>query len=269
MNESPRWIGVGRTEIGYMRSSNQDAFASLNERGFWIVADGMGGHPGGDLAAQIAVEVSTQKAETYPNIPGRVHADPGQLLTECITAANQAIHEKAREDPSLKGMGTTVVAMAIVATPRPVAYIAHLGDSRAYHYDQTSLTQVTQDHTLLSMLLERGLIDKATALAYPDRHVLAKGLGLSVNMIPDVTSISLNDKDLLLLCSDGLTKMLEDHDIASILFRAGGDPHRACHELIEEALHRGGEDNVTVIVCAHATGKTPMSLGIDKTPPAM
>jgi protein phosphatase len=118
-------------------------------------------------------------------------------------------------------------------------------------------------------LLERGLINDATARAYPDRHVLAKGLGMGLNMLPDLTSTPLTADDLLVLCSDGLTKMLEDRDIAAILAEAQQDPRRACHDLVEEALDRGGEDNVTVIVCAYTTPAKVGRLAIDKTLPAM
>jgi protein phosphatase len=145
-------------------------------------------------------------------------------------------------------MGTTFVALVIAMTPTPVAHIAHLGDSRAYRYRAGQLTQLTHDHTLVQKLVQRGLIDEATALIHPERHVLTKGLGMGADMEPELTSIPVIPPDLIVLCSDGLTKMLEDAAIASILSCANDDPHRACHTLIEEALKRGGEDNVTVIV---------------------
>ncbi len=269
MKKSARWIGFGRTETGHVRSSNQDVFAAINSCNFWIVADGMGGHPAGDVAAHIAVDVATQKAKTL-----KTHTKPqtdtlAEDLAACVVAANHAIHEKVREDPSLKGMGTTVVAMMISNNPAPTAYIAHLGDSRAYRYHKGSLTQLTRDHTLVELLLERGLINAATARAYPDRHVLAKGLGMGVDMRPDLHSTPLAKEDLLLLCTDGLTKMLDDNAIALILSNANGNPKRACHDLVEEALRRGGEDNVTVIVCAYTTTERGGSLVIDRILPAL
>ena len=109
---------------------------------------------------------------------------------------------------------------------------------------------MTRDHTLVQKLVQRGLIDEATALTHPERHVLAKGLGMGPDMQPELTSIPVIPHDLIVLCSDGLTKMLTDTAIASILSRADGNPDRACHNLIDEALNRGGEDNVTVIVVA-------------------
>jgi protein phosphatase len=269
MKKSARWLGVGRTETGHVRSTNQDVFAAINSCNFWIVADGMGGHPAGDVAAHLAVDAATHRAKALLASQDLAPEHQQQHLTETVLAANRAIHEKIREEPSLKGMGTTVVAMTIAPASPPVAYIAHLGDSRAYRFHGGVLTQLTRDHTLVAVLLERGLINDATARAYPDRHVLAKGLGMGLDMRPDVTSTPLTTGDLLVLCSDGLTKMLEDRDIAAILAGAQQDPRRACDDLVEEALDRGGEDNVTVIVCAYTTPAKVGRLAIDKTLSAM
>ena len=269
MKTSARWFGFGRTETGHVRLSNQDVFAAINSCNFWIVADGMGGHPAGDLAAHIAVDVATRQAkEQLPALSEAADA-AADRLGNIIIAANEAIHNKVLEEPSLKGMGTTVVALTITSDPAPTAHIAHLGDSRAYRFHEGMLTQLTRDHTLVAMLLQRGLIDDATARAYPDRHILAKGLGMGLDQKPEITSMPLTNKDLLMLCSDGLTKMLDDTDIASILSHAGGNPRRACHDLVEQALSRGGEDNVTVIVCAYTTTSKAGSPAIDKTLPAM
>ena len=135
----------------------------------------------------------------------------------------------------------------------PVAHIGHLGDSRAYLYRAGQLQQLTRDHTLVEKLVQRGLIDATTALTHPERHILTRGLGMGVDMKPELTSTPITPQDLIVLCSDGLTKMLEDAAIASVLSRARGDPNQACHDLIEQALNRGGEDNVTVIVVASMT----------------
>ena len=248
MTQTQQWTGVGRTETGYVRASNQDALALLNDCGIWIVADGMGGHPAGDIAAQTAVAVAEQRAQervawlhTHPNAAA-------EFVADLVTSANRQIHDLMQAKPYLKGMGTTFVALAITPTPMPVAHIAHLGDSRAYLYRAGHITQLTHDHTLVEKWVQRGLIDAATALTHPERHILTKGLGMGVDMKPELTETPVTPHDLLVLCSDGLTKMLEDAAIASVLSRANGDPHRACHDLIEQALSRGGEDNVTVIV---------------------
>ena len=250
MTQPQRWTGVGRTETGHVRTSNQDALALLDDCGVWIVADGMGGHPAGDVAAQTAVAVATQRARERASW---LHEHPNgaaEFVADLVTSANLRIHDLMKRKPSLRGMGTTFVALAITRAPMPVAHIAHLGDSRAYLYRAGQLTQLTCDHTLVQKLVQRGLIDEATALIHPERHVLIKGLGMGADMQPELTSVPVTPQDLIVLCSDGLTKMLEDAAIASELSHANNDPHRACHNLIHQALCRGGEDNVTVIVVA-------------------
>lgn len=251
MTEFRHWTGFGRTEIGHVRASNQDALALLDDCGVWLVADGMSGHPAGDIAAQTAVAEATQRARERAAWL-REHTDTAsEFLSDLVTSANRRIHDLMLANPSLKGMGTTFVALAITPTPTPVAHVAHLGDSRAYLYRTGQLKQLTRDHTLVEKFVRRGLIDAATALTHPDRHILTKGLGMGADMQPEMTSTPVTPYDLILLCSDGLTKMLEDAAISSILSHAQGDPRRACHDLIEQALHRGGEDNVTVIVVAY------------------
>ena len=253
MTQPQHWTGVGQTETGHVRASNQDALALLNDCGVWIVADGMGGHPAGDLAAQTAVAVATQRARERAAWLRDHPSAAAEFVTDLVTSANRRIHDLILAKPSLKGMGTTFVALAITPASMPVAHIAHLGDSRAYLYRAGQLKQLTRDHTLVEKLVQRGLIDAATALTHPERHVLTKGLGMGVDMKPELTSTPMTPHDLIVLCSDGLTKMLEDAAITSVLSRVHGDPKQACHDLIEQALNRGGEDNVTVIVVAWMT----------------
>lgn len=250
MTEPQSWIGVGRTETGQVRTSNQDALALLNDCGVWIVADGMSSHPAGDLAAHTAVTVATQRAREQTAWLSEHPLAAPEFVTDLVTSANRQIHELMRSKPSLQGMGTTFVALTITPAPMPIAHLAHLGDSRAYLYRTGQLTQLTRDHTLVETFVQRGLIDAAAALVHPERHVLTKGLGMGIDMQPELTSIPVAPLDLLMLCSDGLTKMVDDAAIASILSHANGDPQRACHDLIDQALSRGGIDNVTVIVVA-------------------
>ena len=250
MIQPQQWTGVGRTERGHVRATNQDALALLNDCGVWIVADGMGGHPAGDLAAQTAISVATQRARERETWLREHPSAASEFVTDLVTSANQRIHDLIRAKPSLQGMGTTFVAFTITPAPIPSAHIAHLGDSRAYLYRTGALKQLTRDHTLVEKYVRRGLIDAATALTHPERHILTKSLGMGVDIKPELTSTPVTPHDMIMLCSDGLTKMLDDAAIASVLSRANGDPHRACHDLIEQALNRGGEDNVTVIVVA-------------------
>jgi len=247
MTQLQQWTGVGRTETGHVRASNQDALALLNNCGVWVVADGMSGHPAGDIAAQTAVAIATQRARERAAWLREHPSAAAEFVVDLVMSANRQIHDLMLEKPYLKGMGTTFVALAITSAPTPIAHIAHLGDSRAYLYRAGQLKQLTRDHTLVETFVQRGLIDAATALTHPERHILTKGLGMGVDMKPELTSTPVIPHDLIVLCSDGLTKMLEDAAIASVLSRADGDPNRVCHDLIEQALGRGGEDNVTVI----------------------
>jgi protein phosphatase len=248
---------VGRTEKGHVRAANQDALAVLNDCGVWMVADGMSGHPAGDVAAQTAVTVAAQRALERASWLREHPSDAAEFVADLVMCANRRIHNIILANPSLKGMGTTFVVFTMTPGPMPVVHIAHLGDSRAYLYRAGQLTQLTRDHTLVETFVQRGLIDAATALIHPERHILTKGLGMGVGMKPELTSIPVIPHDLIMLCSDGLTKMLKDADITSLLSHANGDPHRACTDLVEQALSNGGEDNVTVIVVAC----TPPTIG--------
>jgi len=251
VTQPQQWTGIGRTETGHVRASNQDALAVLNDCGVWIVADGMGGQPAGDIAAQTAVAVAEQRAQEQASWLREHPSAAAEFMTDLVTSANRRIHDLMQEKFYLKGMGTTFVALAITPTSTPVAHTAHLGDSRAYLYREGQLTQLTRDHTLVEKWVQQGRIDAATALTHPERHVLTKGLGMDVDMKPELTETPVTPHDLIMLCSDGLTKMLEDAAIASVLSRTNGDPNRACQDLIDQALSRGGEDNVTVIVVAY------------------
>ena len=251
MTQTQPWTGVGKTETGYVRESNQDALALLNDCGVWIVADGMGGHPAGGLAAQTAVTVAAQRARERAALLRKHPKSAPEFVADLVTSANRRLHDLMLANPSLKGMGTTFVAVAIPPGTTSVAHIAHLGDSRAYLYRTGQLSRLTRDHTLVEKWVQRGQIDAATALSHPERHILTKGLGMGVDMKPELTSTPVSPDDLIMICSDGLTKMLDDAAIASLLARANGNSQRACHDLIELALRNGGEDNVTVIVVAH------------------
>ncbi|MDZ4734132.1 MAG: protein phosphatase 2C domain-containing protein, partial [Nitrospirota bacterium] len=147
MTQPQQWTGVGRTETGHVRASNQDALALLNDYGVWIVADGMSGHPAGDLAAQTAVAAATVRARERAAWL-RAHQNAGaEFVADLVTNANQRVHDVILAKPFLKGMGTTFVALVMTPASMPVAHIAHLGDSRAYLYRAGQLQQLTRDHT--------------------------------------------------------------------------------------------------------------------------
>lgn len=245
------WSGVGRSDIGLVRTLNQDAFAVIDDVGIWAVADGMGGHVGGEVAAQTAI--TTVQAEARASINRLNHADTPSVdvLTDLISRAHDAILERARSKSKLKGMGTTIVLLAIVSGPAPVAYLAHVGDSRAYRFRSGTLTPMTKDHSLIEKYLERGILTPETAKTHPERHVLTRALGIGSTVHPTITAFPILPDDLVLLCSDGLTKMLEDEDIQAVFAAGERAPIQLCNRLVTAALDRGGEDNVTVVVVAH------------------
>ncbi len=247
------WIGDGLTHAGLLRPTNQDAFAILNDLGLWVVADGMGGHPGGDVASRSAVEAIAQQAVTVlsGSLAQCIHGNQiAAQLQAMIEAANRAILATAEASPDLKGMGTTVVTLHIAPGVRARATVAHVGDSRAYLWRGARLQPLTRDHSLVEEYVRHGLLSPEQARSHPHRHVLSRALGIAETVKPDVSSFSLQRDDVLLLCTDGLTKMLNDERIAGVLQRAGRLPRQICETLVEEALRSGGEDNVTVVaVC--------------------
>ncbi|CUS39616.1 conserved hypothetical protein [Candidatus Nitrospira nitrosa] len=245
------WIGIGRSETGLVRASNQDAFAVMDTTGMWAVADGMGGHVGGAVAAQTAIStVQTQAAFSQEQLRSG-SASPIDVLTTLISRAHDAILAQARSQPKLKGMGTTLVLLTVVPDQTSMAYVAHIGDSRAYRFRAGALTPLTRDHSLIEKYLERGILTPETAKTHPERHVLTRALGVSSTVTPTIAGCAMQEDDLVILCSDGLTKMLEDQDIQRVLCNDDPSPASACDRLIAAALDRGGEDNVTVVVVAY------------------
>ena len=245
------WVGIGRSDVGLVRASNQDAFVAIDRVGLWAVADGMGGHIGGGIAAQTAIASVKAQAELLADPLHQGHQAPAEFLTTVILQAHHAILGRAHLESQLKDMGTTIVMLLILPTPTPTAYVAHLGDSRAYRFRSGTLAALTRDHSLMEKYLERGILTPESARTHPERHVLTRALGMSSPVKPDIASYPLEPHDLFLLCSDGLTKMLEDNDIREMCLHANGDPILACDSLIAESLARGGKDNVTVVAIAH------------------
>jgi PPM family protein phosphatase len=246
------WVGIGRSDIGLVRKVNQDAFVVMDGLRLWAVADGMGGHIGGDVAANTAIAMVKARADLHAIALQEGQGEPRDFLVDVIAQGQDAILQRAKLEPKLKNMGTTIVALVILPSPTPTAHVAHVGDSRAYLFRSGKLTLLTRDHTLIEKYLERGLLTPTAARTHPERHVLTRALGMPSAAKPDIAAHPLEPSDVLLLCTDGLTKMLEDHEIQDVLAKSQDDPMRACDALIAESLARGGEDNVTAIVIAHS-----------------
>ena len=249
------WKGKGITHIGKVRELNQDAFGMYHHIGLWLIADGMGGHPGGDIASQLAIETMAAYFETHhPTLEANLNEPKTSthLLEETLKAANHAIRDHARQHIELTDMGTTAVAVYLDGRSPLVATIAHVGDSRAYVLRDQTLSPLTRDHSLVEERVELGLITPEQAPTHPLRHILTRALGIEPMVVPSVTTIELNEKDRLLLCTDGLTKMMTDQQILDTILSTNTNLDRACHSLIEEALNLGGEDNITVVMVGRA-----------------
>ncbi|MDR4460056.1 MAG: Stp1/IreP family PP2C-type Ser/Thr phosphatase [Nitrospirales bacterium] len=250
--QSDSWTGIGLTDLGRVRKLNQDAFSLNNTLQLWVLADGMGGHAGGEVASQIAVQTIPDVIRTQLSTETSPYLQPDELeslLGQALEAANQRIRKAAAEDERLEGMGTTIVAVAIIRSPiGHQASVAHAGDSRAYLFRQGTLSLWTKDHTLMEERLALNLITVEEVRTHPLRHVLTKALGIEPQAHPTIQTFALNPSDLILLCSDGLTKMLTDQEIQTIVGEEAPHAEAICRTLVATANRLGGEDNTTVLV---------------------
>ena len=259
-----KWLGVGLTDIGRVRKLNQDAFSLDNDRQLWVLADGMGGHAGGEVASQIAVDTIPQEFQRLlaaESSPSPTAATLETLLTQAIETANQRICEQSSQNDEIKGMGTTIVVVALTQIhDTSQAVIAHSGDSRAYVLRNGSLSLWTRDHTLMEERLALNLITPEQVRTHPLRHVLTKALGIDLQAYPTVQTFSLESTDLLLLCSDGLTKMLTDQEIQTLVLKEAPNLDRIKNTLVATANRLGGEDNTTVVVIGADSDATLIDL---------
>ena len=222
-----------RTDIGCIRQQNEDSL--IVEPPLYVVADGMGGHAAGEIASEIAVETLTECSPRTADAEG---------LGRAVEQANLNIINAALAGEGREGMGTTCTA-AIVEGTRLV--IAQVGDSRAYLMHGGKLSQITRDHSLMANMIEAGQITPEEARVHPNRSVITRALGNDPDTIPDLYEIDAEDGDRLLLCSDGLTSMLEDAEIQAVMNRYS-DPQMCADVLVDGALAAGGLDNITVTI---------------------
>ena len=257
MDRTTQWHGVGVTHVGFVRPTNQDTFLVSNELGLWIVADGMGGHAGGDVASQKAVEaIHDYVAERAGQGQATRTEEIPSFLRSAIGYANETVRAYAKANPEFTGMGTTVVLLYLPAPSSPLAWVAHTGDSRAYLIRDQRISALTRDHTVLEERIQQGLLPRSTPTSHPFAHRLTRGVGVSPTIETDVSTIELQPTDEVLLCSDGLNKMLSDDQIFDTLTTRHTQPEK-CQALIDQANVRGGLDNTTVILIA--TNKTSSS----------
>lgn len=236
---------AGRTDVGRIRHVNEDRTIVLPERNgitVSIVADGMGGHQAGDIASQMAIEAIAEQLEQLSS-----QMDVKQLeasVRAAIEQANEKIYDVASSKEQYHGMGTTVVVTAASDT---ALVIGHIGDSRAYKIDAEKLVQLTEDHSLVYELVRSGQITKEEAEHHPRRNVLTRALGTEPNVVVDVHHFDWAEGDMVLMCSDGLSNLVDSETFAAIL-RSDSDLEAKVNELVEKALEAGGDDNITVVL---------------------
>jgi PPM family protein phosphatase len=225
----------GASDVGLVRTINQDEL--LVATNLFAVADGMGGAAAGEVASETAIK---HLQETFPE------AEPtADNLLGAAQAANRAVWDQAEANPEMRGMGTTLVAMALVEHGRVAAI--NVGDSRLYLFHADVLEQVTSDHNLVAELVAEGRLSKEEAEYHPRRNIMTRALGVDPEVPVDLFMVDPESGDRFLLCSDGLPRELPDDQIASLLRRLA-DPEEAARELVNEAKRRGGNDNITVVV---------------------
>ncbi len=230
------------TDIGRKRKLNQDTVYSCehplgNLNNLFIVADGMGGHKAGDYASAYTVKAIEREVEVCDD------KSPIKILREAITVANIEIYEKACSEADFAGMGTTCVAATI---EDDTLYVANVGDSRLYVIDR-DITQITKDHSLVAELVRKGSLDESQAKAHPDKNIITRAIGAASTIDIDFFEVDLSPGDIILMCTDGLTNMVEDDEILRIA-RTGVDVPEIAENLIKMANHNGGKDNIGVVI---------------------
>jgi protein phosphatase len=230
------------TDIGRKRKVNQDYVYTSEEPvgnlpNLFVVADGMGGHNAGDYASKLTVETLIQEIEQS------FEKNPVKILGKAIAKANEIIRRRASEVPDMEGMGTTVVAATCLGR---YLQVANVGDSRLYVVGK-NIRQITRDHSLVEEMVRVGTISQAEARNHPDKNIITRAVGASDDVEPDFFTVELEEGDVVLMCSDGLTNMLEDEEIRMILNGARDIVEKA-QALVDAANANGGRDNITVVL---------------------
>lgn len=230
------------TDIGKRREMNQDYLYTSEEPvgnlpNLFIVADGMGGHNAGDYASKYTVDtiVDTIRQSKF--------TEPVAIIEQAVQKANGNLIEQSNENEDMKGMGTTIVLLTIFDSH---LYIANVGDSRLYVVNQ-EIRQITKDHSLVEEMVRMGEMDKEVAKDHPDKNIITRAIGATIDVSIDFFELEISEEDNILMCSDGLTNMIEDEDIRDII-RGQRDIAEKAQKLVETANRNGGKDNITVVV---------------------
>jgi len=231
------------TNIGRKRKVNQD-YVYTSETGIgcldnlFLVADGMGGHNAGDYASRMTVETVVER------VANAAENDPKVIFNDAIQAANVLVRQQASTISELEGMGTTIVA---ATCKDDLLYVANVGDSRLYIVNQGVIHQVTRDHSWVEEMVQRGGLGREEARNHPDKNIITRAIGAESTVQVDFFTVQMKEGDTILMCTDGLTNMLEDEEIRMILDGAR-DMVEQAQELVEAANERGGRDNISVVL---------------------
>lgn len=235
-----------KSDVGKVREMNQDYFyiSKPEEKvQLYIVADGMGGYKGGEIASKLAVETSKRYIlNNFDSIESNDKEEILKLIKSAIEYANLVVYEKSKENKELENMGTTIDVCLILVNK---VYIGHVGDSRVYRKRKDFFRKLTTDHSYVQKLVSDGTITKEEAYNHPKKNMLIKALGCSTFVEPDVMVKGFLKDDILLMCSDGLTNMLKDDEIVKII---NENPIEACNNLVSKANENGGYDNITAVI---------------------
>ena len=239
----------GLTDEGLVRDHNEDYISWQQEMGLVILADGMGGHNAGEVASELAVSSINEALEDVlsPEVKDTCDMDFKEAVHESIVFANDEINLHAKTHPECSGMGTTIV-MALFHNGSVI--LASVGDSRIYRFRKGRLEQVTTDHSLVQEMIDNGYMSQEEAMSSTNRNLITRALGIAEDVKVDVTQKEVEKDDIYLLCSDGLSDMINDDMIFSTLVKTRQDLKRASEELVKQAKEHGGHDNVSVILVA-------------------
>ena len=244
---------AGSTHVGMKRPHNEDHFFLLAEENLYVVADGMGGHASGEVASQMAVEAlaaffietARDREITWPYREHKSLAYEENRLVTGIKLANRRVFEAAQSEARLRGMGTTLVSLVCSASG---TYLGHVGDSRGYCIRGDEIFQVTEDHSLLNDYLKLHQLTADEIQNFPHKNVIVRALGMKDIVNVDVARVHPEAGDLFLLCSDGLSAMVDDASILRLAREHGSNLDHLCERLIEAANASGGQDNITVVL---------------------
>ena len=243
-----RITSCGMTDVGMKRTNNEDAYLINDELNLFVVCDGMGGHVGGELASSIAVNtveevLSTIEADPAADLPDDPIEATREKIRYAIRLAGKRIYEKAVAEPEFKGMGTTVIVLLVDGGN---AYVAHVGDSRAYVVREDLIEQLTEDHSLVNEKIRAGVLTPEEAKTHKLRNIITRSLGYMEEVEVDIQVRAVRRGDKFMLCSDGLSNHVSTAEIGEIVARHG--PQKSARKLIQLACDRGGDDNITVVV---------------------